>query len=188
MNTITIEKMMWVATFLYWLAAAFFTKKTTRRQDGWQRIVYILCCVAAFGLLFQDLTWFRFLYMPLGPHAAWADMVGLLLCAAGLIFAVTARIYLGKNWSGRITIKENHELIRTGPYRITRNPIYTGFLFAFLGCCLSLGYVKGWIGFLFLIVCLHIKISQEEIFMQDAFGDRFRAYRMKVKKLIPLIY
>ncbi len=62
-----------------------------------------------------------------------------------------ARIWLGENWSGRITIKENHELIQTGPYAITRNPIYSGFLLAFAGCSMSLGLLKGYLGIFFLI-------------------------------------
>src|SRR6478735_8237207 len=55
MNTIATEKIMWLTTFIYWLASAFFTRKAMHRQAGGQRILYILCYLFAFGLLFQDL-------------------------------------------------------------------------------------------------------------------------------------
>jgi protein-S-isoprenylcysteine O-methyltransferase Ste14 len=115
-------------------------------------------------------------------------MAGLVVCAAGLIFALTARIYLGENWSGTITVKENHQLVQSGPYSITRNPIYTGFLLAFLGCAISLGQVKGYIGIVFLLITILIKVKKEEEFMQEVFGGSFLSYKLKVKKLIPGLY
>ena len=57
---------------------------------------------------------------------------------AGLSFMVWARIHLGRNWSATVTLKENHELIRSGPYSITRHPIYTGDLLLLFGLELAL--------------------------------------------------
>jgi protein-S-isoprenylcysteine O-methyltransferase Ste14 len=111
-----------------------------------------------------------------------------LLCSAGLIFSLTARIYLGENWSGTITIKKNHQLIQSGPYSITRNPIYTGFLMAFAGCAMSLGQLRGWLGIIFLLAAMLVKIKKEEEFMQQVFGNSFQSYKAKVKRLIPGIY
>jgi len=51
---------------------------------------------------------------------------------AGLTFSIWARRRLGRNWSGTVTLKKNHELIRTGLYRWVRHPIYTGLLIGFL--------------------------------------------------------
>ncbi|MEJ0080382.1 MAG: isoprenylcysteine carboxylmethyltransferase family protein [Puia sp.] len=115
-------------------------------------------------------------------------ITGMLFCAAGLLFSLVARIRLGSNWSGRITIKENHELVQSGPYRITRNPIYTGFLLAYIGCSMSLGLVRGYLGIVLLVICLLMKISKEESFMLEVFGDQWNAYKAKVKRLIPGIY
>jgi protein-S-isoprenylcysteine O-methyltransferase Ste14 len=97
-------------------------------------------------------------------------------------------MWLGSNWSGRITIKENHELVQSGPYRITRNPIYSGFLLAFCGCSMTLGLLKGYLGIPLLLVCLLLKISKEEFFMQEVFGEKWQNYRLKVKRLIPGIF
>jgi protein-S-isoprenylcysteine O-methyltransferase Ste14 len=188
MDYLTIEKLMWFAITVYWLVAAMFVKKTLKRQAAYDRLVYILFVLLAFSLLFENHFPFTFLYRGIFFHSEIWKMAGLVLCAAGLIFSLTARIYLGENWSGTITIKENHQLVQSGPYRITRNPIYTGFLMAFFGSAMSLGQVKGWLGIIFLFVAILVKIKKEEEFMQEIFGSAFQSYKAKVKKLIPGLY
>ena len=188
MNIIAAEKIMWFATFAYWLASSFSVKKSVKKQSGWERILYILCVLFAFSLLFGNYFNFAFLDKPILPQNDYWKITGMLLCATGLIFAILARIHLGENWSARITIKENHELIQSGPYAITRNPIYSGFLLAFTGCSMSLGLLKGYLGIFLLVACILIKISKEEAFMQEVFGEKYRVYMTKVKRLIPIIY
>ena len=188
MNLFTTEKIMWMAICIYWIVASFSVKKTLKKQSGWPRTAYIACVLLAFSLLFEDYFKLTFLYRPVLLQNEFWKMTGLILCAGGLLFALSARIWLGSNWSGRITIKENHELVQSGPYRITRNPIYTGFLLAFCGCSMSLGLLKGYIGIFLLLVCLMIKISKEESYMQEVFGEQWLAYRKRVKRLIPGIY
>jgi len=188
MNLIGIEKTMWSAIFIYWLVSAFVVKKTVKRQSGWGRFLYIICVLTAFAFLFGNYLSIDFLNQPILPQTGVWRIAGVILCAMGLTFSLMARIWLGENWSGRITVKENHELIQSGPYAVTRNPIYTGFLLAFIGCSMTLGQAKGYIGIIFLIACILIKTLKEEVFMQETFGDKFTAYKSKVKRLIPFIY
>ena len=188
MNYLNIEKMMWLAITIYWIASAQFVKRTIKRQPIRDRMGYIICVLIAFCLLFKNYISFTFLYHPVLFQTETWKMAGLLLCSAGLIFSLTARIYLGENWSGTITIKKNHQLIQSGPYSITRNPIYTGFLMAFAGCAMSLGQLRGWLGILFLLAAMLVKIKKEEEFMQQVFGNSFQSYKAKVKRLIPGIY
>lgn len=188
MDFLNIEKMMWFAITIYWIVSALFVKKTIKRQPAPERLVYIICVLIAFTLLFENYISFAFLYRPVLFQSEIWKMAGLIICAAGLIFSLTARIYLGENWSGTITIKKNHQLIQSGPYRITRNPIYTGFLIAFAGCAISLGQTRGWLGIIFLLAAMLVKIKKEEEFMNEVFGTSFQSYKAKVKRLIPGIY
>ena len=50
--------------------------------------------------------------------------------SAGALLAIWARLYLGGNWSAIVAVKQGHTLVRTGPYRIVRHPIYAGLLAA----------------------------------------------------------
>jgi protein-S-isoprenylcysteine O-methyltransferase Ste14 len=188
MNILTAEKYLWLVIAIYWLISSLSVKKSVKRQAGWQRIVYIVTLMFAFSLLFGNHFHFPFLERRILPQDELWKIAGLILCVVGLILALLARIYLGRNWSARVTIKVDHELVQSGPYGLTRNPIYTGFLLAFCGCSMSLGMLKGYFGVFLLIVSLLIKIYKEEKFMQEVFGDKWLAYRSRVKRLIPFIY
>src|SRR4051794_28656255 len=98
-----------------------------------------------------------------------------------------ARAVLGRNWSGTITLKEDHELIVRGPYRLVRHPIYTGLLAMIVATMLQHGPIAGKIGFVLVGFSLWIKLSHEEEVMLKQFPDRHAAYRARVKRIIPFI-
>lgn len=188
MQIILIEKVLWAIVAIYWCVAAFFVKRTTKRESVTGRSLYILCFLVAFELLFENFPLWKPLYFPVFPQTIIWKLSGLLICMVGLLLSVTARIYLGRNWSGTITMKKDHEFITSGPYRITRHPIYTGFLTAFAGCVITSGQLKDFIGLVLIWIALSIKISKEEKFLYQLFGDRFLDYKRKTMKLIPFIY
>src|SRR5215467_12702020 len=82
--------------------------------------------------------------------AWWIARVGVALTAIGLGFTVWARVQLGRFWSGTVTLKEGHELVRTGPYAVTRHPIYTGLLLALIGSAMARGTLGGLLGLVLL--------------------------------------
>jgi len=71
-------------------------------------------------------------------------------------------VSLGTNWSGVVTLKNNHELIRKGLYRWIRHPIYTGILLAMIGTALIKGHLRGWLGFLVVWAAFYFKARREE--------------------------
>jgi protein-S-isoprenylcysteine O-methyltransferase Ste14 len=111
--------------------------------------------------------------------------VGEIVTLCGLSFAVLARIHLGRYWSGRITLKKGHKLIRSGPYRHVRHPIYAGFLAGLLGSCLTAGTLIGSIGFMTVLGAYFVKIVREEKTLTDAFGDEYLRFKNEVPALIP---
>jgi protein-S-isoprenylcysteine O-methyltransferase Ste14 len=110
---------------------------------------------------------------------------GAALVALGLSFAVWARVHLAGNWSGTVTLKQDHDLIRSGPYRLTRHPIYTGLLLAVLGSAFALAEWRGLVGLALIALAFLRKIDIEEGFLTARFGEAYARYRAEVPALIP---
>jgi protein-S-isoprenylcysteine O-methyltransferase len=121
------------------------------------------------------------------PQNDMTGAIGCILCASGIAFAIWARYMLGENWSGNVTLKKGHELIRSGPYSIVRHPIYTGALIGLLGSACVTGELKGFISIVVCFIGFWHKLRMEEDFMMEEFPDQYPAYRASVKMLIPFI-
>ena len=127
-----------------------------------------------------------FLRIPaLWTQSPLAAGTGLVFTVAGLCFAVWARMHLGKYWSGRITLKENHRVIQTGPYAWVRHPIYSGLILALFGTAITLGTISAYAGFVFMLISFVRKLKIEEIWLRSQFGAEYEAYQNRVKALIP---
>src|SRR4029077_18365744 len=99
---------------VWWLAMAFFSKSTKRRESPMQRVEHLLPAILGFALVFREGFGGAWLARPIiSAHASllWLCVMATIL---GLLFAVWARLILGSNWSGTVTIKTNHQLIRRG--------------------------------------------------------------------------
>ena len=178
---------IWFGWVVYWFVAAQDAKPNRRRESRFSRTAHIVpLFIAIFLLAAPDRRegWF---YARILPHGVAAYWVGVGALIAGLGFSVWARRRLGRNWSGTVTLKEDHELIRTGPYRWVRHPIYTGLLLAFVGTAVSLGEWRGVTAVLLAALALLLKIRIEEDWMIENFGDAYRRYRAEVRALIPFI-
>ena len=121
------------------------------------------------------------------PICSALQYVGVLLLLLGLGFAVWARIVLGRNWSGIVTVKEDHTLITRGPYAWVRHPIYTGILLALLGTAVTLGTVLNFVEVPVVAFAFWLKLRTEERFMLETFGEQYTVYRHHVKALIPYV-
>ncbi len=111
--------------------------------------------------------------------------LGTAMLLVGLGLAVLARRHLGGNWSGLVTQKHGHELIRSGPYSWTRHPIYTGLLLAFAGSAVALDQWRGVVALLIVTVALVRKLRVEERFLEELFPREYPRYRREVGALLP---
>ena len=94
-------------------------------------------------------------------------------------------MHLGGNWSGTVTVKQGHELIRSGPYAYVRHPIYTGLTTALLGTTLASGTLHAVIGLAIIVLAFVRKSGIEEEFMREAFPGEYQRYSAEVPALIP---
>ncbi len=85
-----------------------------------------------------------------------------------------------------MTLKQDHTLTRSGPYRFVRHPIYTGLLLAIFGSgVIALGEWRGLVALALVTAAFLRKIQIEERFLQERFGDAYSRYRHEVAALIP---
>jgi protein-S-isoprenylcysteine O-methyltransferase Ste14 len=179
---------LWIAWLVYWRISAAGVKVVRRRESALSRAAHLvplaiaglllwIPTIAGGGILFQR-------FMPQTLVSYWS---GTLLLALGLAFSVWARVYLGRNWSATVTVKEDHELIRGGPYALVRHPIYSGLLLAFIGSAIARTEWRGVLAVLIVLVALWRKLRLEERFMSETFGDEYRRYREHTAALIPYL-
>ena len=114
-----------------------------------------------------------------------ASLAGLALTAFGIALSIWARLTLGANWSGIVTLKKDHELIRAGLYRWIRHPIYTGILVAMIGTALIKGHLPGWLGFAVILVTFYFKARREERFLRQEFGLGFDEHMRNTGMFLP---
>jgi protein-S-isoprenylcysteine O-methyltransferase Ste14 len=176
---------LWLAWCAYWLISARNVKVTRRRESPGSRALHI-------GPMFFAAVLMAVPQLPIGwlngrfvPATAPIHALGVILVAAGLGFAVWARVHLGRNWSGDITLKQEHELVRSGPYALARHPIYSGMLVAMLGTAIAIGQWRGLVAFAFFAAAVLRRVSVEERWMGEIFPDAYARYRREVPALIP---
>lgn len=183
---------MWVGWLAYWAIAARGAKATQWREPPralW--LHYALAWIGTIVLAVPRATpaILGAPFLPPGPIGATPIHMGLgvILTALGLGIAVAARITLAGNWSAQVEIKEDHVLIRSGPYRYVRHPIYAGILLALLGSAVVLDRCSALLGFVLIAAALLLKARHEERRLRQVLPD-YTAYARETAALIPLLF
>jgi protein-S-isoprenylcysteine O-methyltransferase Ste14 len=177
--------LLWVIWVVYWIVASRNVKDTRQLESPLSRAGHVIPLIVAAWLVWPDRLPGDFLGEQIFPRSDALYLSGVLLVAAGLLFACWARYVLGRNWSGVVTVKQDHELIRSGPYRYVRHPIYTGLLLAFVGTALARDEWRGVLAVFIVYVALWRKYRLEERWMTEQFGDAYRRFRDEVPALLP---
>lgn len=178
---------IWMVLGLLWFLPAIFGKRTIQRQTSGSRLVQVILILIAYRLLFRPIPW-DVLNLHIVPATPSATIAGYSLLAAGMLFACWARVFLGGNWSATVTLKQDHTLVRSGPYRLVRHPIYTGLLVAMLGTAIAVGELRCFLGVGLAAVAWKMKSLTEEALMVQQFGEQYARYRMEVKALVPYLW
>ncbi|HVC51632.1 MAG TPA: isoprenylcysteine carboxylmethyltransferase family protein [Stellaceae bacterium] len=178
---------MWAVWIAYWVIAARNVKRSRWRESAWASarhdVPLLLCILLLVGGRWLPAILTRHLYPP-GPTL---PLAGAALVAAGLAFAIWARVHLGRNWSSKVVVKEDHSLVRDGPYRWVRHPIYTGMLLALFGTALAIGEWRGFLALACAAIGVLFRVCAEEARMGETF-PQYAQYRRRTSALIPGIY
>jgi len=177
----------WIIFLAVWILAAIWTKRVVYREGRAQRLAYSLLLFAGCYLVFRAQRFNYPLNLRVLPANAVIAWIAAVLCLAGLGFSIWARFILGRNWSGTVTLKEGHELIQRGPYRLVRHPIYTGLLVMIIATALAFGHIVGFAGVLLAFASFWIKLGHEEKVLLKQFPEQYRAYQQRVKRIIPFV-
>lgn len=171
----------WAVFIAYWMISAATAKRTVGGVWQGMGIRFVIVLVMLIVLRHEVAS---VLYQ--SPSAADAT-IGVVVCVGGLAFAIWARAHLGRNWGMPRAVKENAELVTSGPYAFVRHPIYTGMLVALVGSA----FVVGW-SWLLLPAVLGVYFIYsallEEKLMLRTFPDSYPTYKARTKMLIPFVF
>lgn len=188
MNSQTIWRIAmipWVAFAAYWAVSALRVKRTKAREKSLDRLITLVVVIAAYNLLFAQ--WVRIgpLQRRFLPADLWIVYAGIVVSFIGAAIAIWARYCIGEYWSARVTLKEGHQLIRSGPYAYVRHPIYTGMLIACIGTALVVGEWRAVLAVMLLLAAHSRKAMREESMLTREFGEQYIAYRLRTGFLFP---
>jgi protein-S-isoprenylcysteine O-methyltransferase Ste14 len=174
----------WALFSCYWEAAAKKAAPAKTSESRASRGLHVFLVNVAWLLVIIPVRGLgRYL-----PASAILMAAGLAVQAMGTFLAVWARLHLGRNWSGAIAIKVEHQLVRTGPYRLLRHPIYTGLLAMYLGLAMVTGEWLALIGVALAALAYWRKVRLEEATLDAAFGADYDAYRRGTWALVPGLF
>ncbi len=122
------------------------------------------------------------------PEGEGIRIAGLVLAVLGGGIMFWSVLALGRQYSAEVTIQKEHRLITAGLYGLIRHPRYLGLTVLVLGSALVF---RSWIGLaadLLLLGTLLWRISDEEKLMQGEFGEAWKAYAARTKRLLPWVW
>ena len=170
---------------IVWILMQFTVKKAKKRESLWEIAQHMAPAVLGFWLIFERIWKWPPLEQKLLPDVPFVWNFGIALTIMGIAIAIWARFSLGRNWSGVVTLKAEHELVGSGPYRWIRHPIYTGILLGALGTAMIKGHIRGWLGFVVLVVMFYYKARREEDFLRQEFGTGFEEHARRTGMFLP---
>jgi protein-S-isoprenylcysteine O-methyltransferase Ste14 len=180
-----IELIPWYFFGAYWAITWLRVKRTKTAEPLVDRLATLGPMVLAVLLLFSSSLRIWPLRLRFLPADEWIVWGGIALTSVGVVIAIWARYCIGQYWSARVTLKEGHRLIRSGPYAFVRHPIYTGMLLAAMGTALVIGEWRGVLAVAVILAAHSHKALREERLMTAEFGEEYAAYQQSTGFLFP---
>lgn len=156
------------------------TKRKLKPGSYAVRIVFFSALIVALWDFFQNQS--------MAFHPSLVNLAGLCLSVIGVYMRLVAVRTLGKQFTAELKIMQNHELIKRGIYQYIRHPAYLGTSILGIGISLIFSSLYSFLLMLALFPCYLYRIHYEENMLLERFGNEYREYMKKTKKIIPFIY
>ena len=179
---------LWLIFCFYWVIGALRVKRTQQMEPAGRRCGTIAALAVAAFLIFERRVNLGVLDRRFIPDNEAIKGISIVVVAIGVAIAIWARRHIGQFWSSRVALKEDHQLIQSGPYAHVRHPIYSGMLLAMIGTALFMGEWRGIVGVLLVFVAHWQKARREEKLLAGQFGAVYEEYCGRTGSLIPRLH
>ena len=167
---------LWLLPFL--TRFNFKTPQTVDRRARWGMLLELV----AYSLLWQGSFWAR-------SAQAWQVAISVLFLGLANLLSWSGARALGRELRLDAAVGEDHELIRSGPYRLVRHPIYTSMLCVILGTgILTASLPMLLVSILVFVIGTEIRVRVEDGLLASRFGEVFEDYQRTTTRYIPFVW
>jgi protein-S-isoprenylcysteine O-methyltransferase Ste14 len=126
--------------------------------------------------------WMRFFILSLPEAILW---IGTVFGLIGNAFLLLVHLYLGKEWSANLQLREHRTLIKSGPYSKIRHPMYTSLFIIYLSLALVSDNIIIIILTILAIISLVVRLPEEEELLISQFGNEYKDYMQNTSRFFP---
>jgi len=190
-----VAKWIWAIGCIAWYVIRYPHERRARKTQiavrAQRKRELVLMVISAAGLgvvpLVYVLTgWPAAFNYTFQPALAW---LGTTVFVGSLILFHRTHRDLGRSWSVTLALRDQHALVTQGVYEWVRHPMYSAFwLWAIAQALLMPNWIAGFAGIVGFGTLYFGRVGHEEKMMLDAFGDTYRAYMARTRRIIPGIY
>jgi protein-S-isoprenylcysteine O-methyltransferase Ste14 len=176
-----VSALCWGVVIVVWIAGGIDSlrnapKVETRAGSGAIPLALVIVVILILAPIHWDAVSFR---------STGLEVIGAVILIASTVFTIWSRLVLGSMWSATAVARVDHELRTSGPYAVTRHPIYTGLIGMVLGTALVSGNGEWILILIAVVVILVARATREERVMASTFPQRYEAYRKRVPGFVP---
>jgi protein-S-isoprenylcysteine O-methyltransferase Ste14 len=190
-----LATLIWWAGVIGWFVIRYPHQRRSRKTPVASRTERVrervLLSVSLAGLFIVPVIYLATGVPQRADHTFSAEMawLGTAVFAASLLLFYRTHRDLGRFWSVTLEIRQTHELVTTGVYRYVRHPMYSAFfLWAIAQALLLPNWVAGFAGLAGFGTLFALRVRREERMMEATFGDAYRAYAARTRRVVPGVF
>lgn len=193
--TLVAAKWIWALGCLAWYVIRYPHERRARKTRialrAQEKREWALMAISAGGLgvvpaIYVATGWPKQFDYAFQPALAW---IGAAVFGASLALFYRTHRDLGRSWSVTLALRDEHALVMHGVYNFVRHPMYSAFwLWAVAQALLLPNWVAGFAGLVGFGTLYFGRVGNEERMMLDAFGDSYRQYMARTKRIVPGVY